>query len=39
MLAKRIQARGVPRMPPLATNELDPNAQKLISEWISTMKN
>ena len=38
MLLKRIIADGVPRMPPLATNELDPAAQKLLTEWIGSLK-
>ena len=38
MLLKRIVADGVPRMPPLATNELDPAAQKLLTEWIQSIK-
>jgi hypothetical protein len=35
MVLKRIQGNGVPRMPPLATNELDPNAIQLLTDWIS----
>jgi glucose/arabinose dehydrogenase/mono/diheme cytochrome c family protein len=35
MVLKRIQGNGVPRMPPLATNELDPNAIQLLTDWIT----
>jgi glucose/arabinose dehydrogenase/mono/diheme cytochrome c family protein len=35
MALKRIQGNGVPRMPPLATNELDPNAIQLLTDWIT----
>jgi glucose/arabinose dehydrogenase/mono/diheme cytochrome c family protein len=35
MALKRIQGNGVPRMPPLATNELDPGAIQLLSDWIT----
>ncbi|HJT81675.1 MAG TPA: hypothetical protein VJ719_10790, partial [Chthoniobacterales bacterium] len=35
MALKRIQGNGVPRMPPLATNELDPNAIQLLTDWIN----
>jgi uncharacterized repeat protein (TIGR03806 family) len=34
MAFKRITAKE-PRMPPLASNELDPNAIQLLSEWIT----
>ena len=35
MVLKRLQGAGVPRMPPLATNELDPTAIQLITDWIT----
>jgi uncharacterized repeat protein (TIGR03806 family) len=35
MVLKRLQAQGMPRMPPLATNELDPTAIALIQQWIA----
>jgi glucose/arabinose dehydrogenase len=35
MILKRLQAQGVPRMPPLATTELDPMAIALIQQWIA----
>jgi hypothetical protein len=35
MALKRIQGAGVPRMPPLATNELDPNDIQLLTDWIT----
>jgi hypothetical protein len=35
MALKRIQGNGVPRMPPLATNELDPGAIQLLTDWIT----
>lgn len=35
MALKRIQGNGVPRMPPFATNELDPNAIQLLTDWIN----
>jgi mono/diheme cytochrome c family protein len=38
MLMKRVEGHGVPRMPPLATNVEDPNAEKLLTEWIEEMK-
>ena len=34
MILKRLQGAGVPRMPPLATNELDPAAIQLLTDWI-----
>jgi hypothetical protein len=34
MVLQRIQGAGVPRMPPLATNQLDPEAIQLINDWI-----
>ena len=38
MLLKRVMAQDAPRMPQIATNELDPNAQKLLTEWIMSLK-
>jgi mono/diheme cytochrome c family protein len=38
MLMKRVEGHGAPRMPPLATNVEDPNAEKLLTEWIEEMK-
>jgi uncharacterized repeat protein (TIGR03806 family) len=38
MVFKRIRGMGVPRMPPLASNELDPSAAALLSEWIKKNK-
>ena len=35
MVLKRLQGAGVPRMPPLATNELDPTAIQLLTDWIT----
>jgi glucose/arabinose dehydrogenase/mono/diheme cytochrome c family protein len=35
MALKRIQGNGVPRMPPLATNELDPGGIQLLTDWIT----
>ncbi|MEO7318916.1 MAG: PQQ-dependent sugar dehydrogenase [Chthoniobacteraceae bacterium] len=35
MVLKRLQGAGVPRMPPLATNELDPVAIQLLTDWIT----
>jgi glucose/arabinose dehydrogenase/mono/diheme cytochrome c family protein len=35
MALKRIKGEGVPRMPPLATNELDPTAIQLLTDWIT----
>ncbi|MGZ5553529.1 MAG: PQQ-dependent sugar dehydrogenase, partial [Chthoniobacterales bacterium] len=35
MALQRIEGNGVPRMPPLATNELDPNAIQLLTDWIT----
>lgn len=35
MALKRIQGAGVPRMPPLATNELDPDDIQLLTDWIT----
>jgi hypothetical protein len=37
MALNRIQGNGVPRMPPLATNELDPNAIQLLTDWINEL--
>lgn len=38
MLLKRIQADGVPRMPPLATYERDPKDEELLKAYISSLK-
>jgi len=35
MALLRIQGNGVPRMPPLATNELDPADIQLLTDWIT----
>ncbi len=35
MALKRIQGNGVPRMPPLDSNELDPTAIQLLTDWIT----
>jgi glucose/arabinose dehydrogenase/mono/diheme cytochrome c family protein len=35
MALLRIQGAGVPRMPPLATNELDPPDIQLLTDWIN----
>ncbi len=35
MVLARIQGAGVPRMPPLATSEIDPNAVSLLTAWIA----
>ena len=35
MILKRLQGTGVQRMPPLATNELDPVAIQLLTDWIT----
>jgi mono/diheme cytochrome c family protein len=35
MVLKRLQGNGVPRMPPLATNELDLTAIQLLTDWIT----
>jgi glucose/arabinose dehydrogenase/mono/diheme cytochrome c family protein len=37
MVLKRLKGDGVPRMPPLATHELDPNAITLLTRWINQM--
>jgi hypothetical protein len=39
MLLKRIQADGVPRMPPLATYERDPKDEELLKAYITSLKN
>lgn len=36
MLLRRIQRRGPGQMPPVGSNELDPTAIALITEWIET---
>jgi hypothetical protein len=38
MLLRRIQAHDSPRMPPLATNERDLNAERLLKDWIGSLK-
>jgi len=38
MIFKRLEAKDAPRMPPLATAELDPNGQNLIREWVNSLK-
>jgi hypothetical protein len=35
VVVKRLQGMGFPRMPPLATNELDLAAIQLLSDWIT----
>ncbi len=35
MALNRIMGNGVPRMPPLATNELDPDDMQLLTDWIT----
>jgi glucose/arabinose dehydrogenase len=35
MALNRIEGNGVPRMPPLDSNELDPNAIQLLTDWIT----
>jgi glucose/arabinose dehydrogenase len=35
MVVKRIQGIGVPRMPPLSTNERDLASEQLLSDWIT----
>lgn len=37
MLLKRILGDGAPRMPPLATNELDPDAEQLLRDYIAEL--
>ena len=37
MVLKRIKADGAPRMPPLASSEIDPGAVKLLTEWIKQL--
>lgn len=34
MALKRIQGNGVPRMPPLDSNEIDPDNIQLLTDWI-----
>ena len=38
MLEKRLEAKDAPRMPPLASNELDQTAIKLIRDYIDSLK-
>jgi hypothetical protein len=33
---RRLQGAGVPRMPPLATSEIDPSAVALLTDWINS---
>ena len=35
MVLRRLTGNGAPRMPPLASSEIDPNAIKLMQEWIA----
>ena len=35
MLLQRLQGTGVPRMPPLVTNEVDQDAVQLVTDWIN----
>lgn len=37
MLLRRILGQGVPRMPPLASNELDPDAEALLRAYIDQL--
>ncbi len=37
MVLKRIEGNGAPRMPPLASNALDPHAIKLLTDWINSL--
>jgi hypothetical protein len=37
MLLKRVQGIGVPRMPPLGTNERDLVSEQLLSDWITNV--
>lgn len=37
MLLKRIQGIGVPRMPPVGTNERDLASEQLLSDWITNV--
>lgn len=37
MLLTRLQGSGMPRMPPLATNERDLVAEQLVSDWIASL--
>jgi glucose/arabinose dehydrogenase len=38
MVVKRLEAKDAPRMPPLASNELDVKGQGLIREYIESLK-
>jgi mono/diheme cytochrome c family protein len=38
MILERLEGKDAPRMPPLATSELDPGAHNLIRAWISQLK-
>jgi hypothetical protein len=37
MLLRRMQGIGVPRMPPVGTNERDLASEQLLSDWITTV--
>jgi hypothetical protein len=37
IVLRRLKADGSPRMPPLASNELDQEAIKLMTEWIKQL--
>jgi glucose/arabinose dehydrogenase len=38
MIERRLEAKDAPRMPPLASNELDLKAQKLMKDYIASLK-
>ena len=38
MIERRLEAKDAPRMPPLASNELDLKAQQLIKDYIASLK-
>ncbi len=38
MLFQRVEGKNAPRMPQISTSEEDPSGEKLLREWISTMK-
>jgi len=38
MVLKRLRGQGIGRMPPLATNELDPGAAALLTQWIEQLQ-
>jgi glucose/arabinose dehydrogenase/mono/diheme cytochrome c family protein len=37
MVLARVKGEGMPRMPPLATHELDPGAINLLTQWINAL--